>query len=336
MTDARDVTLEKMYNYHPCVCCGGTDFGRLFAAPDFDTGKVSFQLLRCISCNLVRTEPILSDDDLETYYSLPYYGSGKTKFVGLAETLTYVFNYIRASSILSHVHSHRDFPERPTTRILDIGCGRGNLLKILKQKGFDCYGIERANFPRNDEADNIHMYRQKIEDVGFSENFFDVVLIWHVLEHIDDPISMIRETTRILRPGGLLAIAVPNFGCNQARFFRGSWFHLDLPRHAHHFTKDVLLGFLKDNGFNIIRNHTFSIEQNLFGFIQSFFNKIVPFAKPNQFYSLLKKRQNFSSTFSFLLWTALAILIFPLAFFEYLISGVLGRGATIIIYAKKC
>ncbi len=336
MTGENKDILRGNKNNRPCVSCGGIDFSLLFSAPDFDTGQMSFPLTRCTSCHLVRTEPILNDHELETYYSLPYYGSGTTKFIGLAETLTYVFNYTRASSILSNMYNRRDFSERPTTRILDIGCGRGNLLKILKQKGFDCYGIERANFPKNDEAENIHLYRQKIEDVGFSENFFDVVLIWHVLEHTDDPISMIRETARILRPGGLLAIAVPNFGSFQARMFRESWFHLDLPRHVHHFTKDVLIGFLKDNGFDIIRNHTFSIEQNLFGFIQSFFNKIVPFAKPNQFYSLLKKRQNFSSTCSFLLWTALAILIVPLALFEYLISGVLGRGATVIIYAKKC
>jgi 2-polyprenyl-3-methyl-5-hydroxy-6-metoxy-1,4-benzoquinol methylase len=325
-----------MSNPDACVFCGGTAFSLLYSALDFDTGKISFQLTRCTSCNLVRTEPTLNNNELENYYSMPYYGSGKAKFIGITETLTCFFNRARASSILSHLNNCQESPERTAIKILDIGCGRGNLLKILKQTGCDCYGIERREFPIDDGFENIHIYKDKLESISFTEGFFDVVIIWHVLEHIDDPILTIRETARILRPGGLLAIAVPNFGSFQARVFRESWFHLDLPRHAHHFAKDVLLECLKDNGFDIIRNHTFSIEQNLFGFIQSFFNKIVLFAKPNQFYSLLKKRQDFSTTFSFLLWAALAILIFPLALFEHLISGILCRGATVIVYAKKC
>jgi SAM-dependent methyltransferase len=319
-----------------CLLCGKNHFNRLFSALDFDSGKVSFELIECENCHLVRANPVPIHSELEKYYNLPYYGSGTDKFIGLAEMLTYCSNYLRYCSILSHLDSRKKSPANTPIKIIDIGCGRGHLLKILQQKGFDCYGIERANFPKSDEAENIHIYRQKIEDVGFSENFFDVVLIWHVLEHADDPVSAIREAVRILRPGGLLALAVPNFGSNQARFFRENWFHLDLPRHIHHFTKDVLLGLLKANGFDIMRNHTFSIEQNLFGFMQSFFNKMAPFIKPNKFYSLLKKTRGPSSTISLIIWTTFALLIFPFALLEYLISGTIGKGATVIIYAKKC
>jgi SAM-dependent methyltransferase len=319
-----------------CLSCGKNDFNRLFSAFDFDSGKLSFGLIECNHCHLVRTNPVLTDAELDKYYALPYYGSKTDKFIGLAETLTYCSNYLRSRSILSYLRSTKRYPASTPVRILDIGCGRGYLLKFLKRKGYDCYGIERANFPKGDETENIHMYRQKFEDIVFSANSFDTVLIWHVLEHADDPISMIREAARILRPGGLLAIAVPNFGSFQARFFRASWFHLDLPRHVHHFAADILLGCLKDNGFDIIRKHTFSVEQNLFGFTQSFFNKIAPFIKPNKFYSLLKKRDNSSSTRSFFILAAVAILFFPFALLEYLISGLLGKGATFVVYAKKC
>jgi 2-polyprenyl-3-methyl-5-hydroxy-6-metoxy-1,4-benzoquinol methylase len=335
MKKERGRVSKKMIKPDACVFCGGTVFSLLYSALDFDTGKISFQLTRCTSCNLVRTELMFNNNEMGNYYSMPYYGSGKAKFIGMTETLTRFFNHARASSILSHLHNHQESSERTAIKILDIGCGRGNLLNILKQMGCDCYGIERREFPIDDGFENIHIYKDRLESISFSEGFFDAVIIWHVLEHMDDPMLTIRETARILRTGGMLAVAVPNFGSFQARVFRESWFHLDLPRHAHHFAKDVLLECLRDNGFDIIRNHTFSIEQNLFGFIQSFFNKIVLFAKPNQFYSLLKKRQNLFSTLSFLLWAIFAILILPLALFEYLISGVLGRGATVMIYAKK-
>jgi ubiquinone/menaquinone biosynthesis C-methylase UbiE len=182
----------------------------------------------------------------------------------------------------------------------------------------------------------MHIYREKLEDIVFAEGFFDAVVIWHVLEHIDDPISMIQETARILRPGGMLAVAVPNFGSLQAGIFRESWFHLDLPRHRYHFTPDTLLSCLNKNGFSVIGRHTFSLEQNPFGSIQSLYNKVMPSTKPNRFYSLLKNIQGPSSALSFLLWAALTVFVFPFALLEYLISGLLGKGATFIIYAKKC
>ncbi len=324
--------IEKIH----CLLCGGSSFQIVFKAFDFDTGQMSFQLSRCTSCNLVRTEPVLNDGGLEKYYSLSYYGNGEKKFVGVAEILTYLFNYTRAHIILSYLRYHRKHVTNTSPRILDIGCGRGNLLKIMEQKGCDCYGIERAEFPTNELSHKIHIYRGNLEDTSFEENFFDAVIIWHVLEHINNPILMIQKTARILRTGGIQVIAVPNFGSFQARAFRKYWFHLDLPRHVHHFTADVLLRLLKQNGFEIIHKHTFSIEQNIFGFIQTFFNIILPLAKPNQFYSLLKKRDNNFLNFSFFLYAILSVFVFPFALLEYLISGITGRGGTFIVYAKKC
>jgi 2-polyprenyl-3-methyl-5-hydroxy-6-metoxy-1,4-benzoquinol methylase len=326
----------KINSLNPCVFCGGTNFSLLFPAPDFDTGKASFQLSRCTSCSLVRTETMLDDSELKKYYSLPYYGSSEKKFIGAAERLTYVLNYVRASSILSRLHDNCDLPINIAPRILDIGCGRGNLLKIMKGMGCDCHGTERTEFPMDDHSQGIHIHRENLEDIVFAEGFFDAVVIWHVLEHIDNPISMIQETARILRPGGMLVVAVPNFGSFQAGIFRESWFHLDLPRHRHHFTPDILLSCLSKNGFGIIDQHTFSIEQNPFGFIQSLYNKIMPITEPNRFYSLLKNMKGPSAVISFLLWLVLTIFVFPFALLEYLISGLLGKGATFIVYAKKC
>jgi SAM-dependent methyltransferase len=331
----KDISRATIIPY-PCSSCGQTDFSLLFSALDFDTGKTSFQLTRCTSCHLVRTEPTLDDNELIEYYSLPYYGSGETKFIGIAETLTHVFNYLRAFSIMSRLRDRLGLPLITSPKILDIGCGRGNLLKILKQMGCDCYGIERTEFPTDKHSQDIHIHRDNLEDINFAEGFFDAVIIWHVLEHINDPLSLIQETARILRPGGMLAIAVPNFDSSQARIFRESWFHLDLPRHRYHFTPDTLLRCLNKNGFDSIGRRTFSLEQNPFGFIQSFFNKIIPFTGPNRFYSLLKNMQGPSSAISFILWAILTILVFPFALLEYLISGLLGKGATFIIYAKKC
>ncbi len=286
-------------------------------------------------CKLVRTELVLEDAVFARCYSPLYYGGGEAKFIRFAEILTLFFNYRRARSLLSYVNNNFSFSTNNPLKILDIGCGRANLLKILKRKGCDCYGTERTTFPLNNKSQGIHLFKSNLEDIFFTEKFFDVIIIWHALEHMDDPISVIKETARVLRPGGILTVAVPNFGSFQAGIFQKNWFHLDLPRHRYHFTSDTLISCLSKHGFKILRQHTFSLEQNPFGFIQSFFNKIMPITKPNYFYSLLKNLQGSSSILSFIFWVLFSIFIIPFAMLEYLISGLWGKGATLIIYAKK-
>jgi 2-polyprenyl-3-methyl-5-hydroxy-6-metoxy-1,4-benzoquinol methylase len=322
-------------NVTSCCICGESQFEKCFSALDFDDGEESFDLMRCVTCGLVRTEPILSEDQLKEYYTLPYYGGGKEKFKGLAEHLTYWRNSVQANSILTRLRSHQRMSGETDTKILDIGCGRGNLLKILKRQGCDCYGLERTEFPLNRHSDGIHFFKGKLQEISFKDHFFDAAVLWHVLEHLDNPIPIIQESARILKSGGILAIAVPNFGSFQAKLFRASWFHLDLPRHTYHFEPDTLLRCLTQSGFTVFYENTFSIEQNIFGFIQSFLNKTSPGFRPNHFYRLLKKSGGSTSLLSLLFWGGLASLIFPVALLEYLISGILGRGATLIVYAEK-
>jgi len=318
----------------PCFFCGGCRFNFIFTASDFDKGKEVFHLMECVQCHLVRTEPILSQDQVQKYYSLPYYGTGKEKFKGLAETITYWLNYRRAYSVLSHLKSRKRFLAGIPSRILDIGCGRGNLLRILKDKGCECYGVERTEFPDIGPYKDIHFLKGNLNEQLFEESYFDEVILWHVLEHIENPIAMIQEAARIIRPGGIVALAVPNFGSFQAKLFQSAWFHLDLPRHTYHFDPNTLSQCLNRSGFKLIGKNTFSIEQNPFGFIQSFFNKL-PFTRPNRFYALLKKIDGSSSLFSLLVWAGGAALILPFALLEYLVSGILGKGATLCVYAEK-
>lgn len=307
----------------------------LFPATEFDSGKKTFQLCRCRQCGLVRTQPVLSGRELGQYYSQPYYGTGKAKFTGPAEKMTQFFNHIRARTILSNMHGDPGAPRRRPLRALDIGCGRGNLLMSLKHTGCECHGVEREEFPVDGLPPDIEIHTGELKDIAFDGNSFDVVIIWHVLEHIDNPVALIEETARLLRPGGLLAIAVPNFGSFQARFFRKDWFHLDLPRHIYHFTPGTLSAILGKFGFAVSRTTTFSVEQNIFGFLQSTLNKLAPRSVPNRFYTLLKKRDRRPSLPVLMSWAALACFILPFAVIEHFISGLSGTGATLIIYSKK-
>jgi 2-polyprenyl-3-methyl-5-hydroxy-6-metoxy-1,4-benzoquinol methylase len=319
----------------PCSLCGGGEFSALFSAGDFDSGREQFTLIKCIRCGLVRIKQ-LANVDLSTCYDQRYYGGGQSKFIGVAEKWTNWFNDARARSILACLRRTGGFPADRHPSILDVGCGRGSLLKTFARMGCECCGVERTEFPPEAETQGIRFHRGTMEEISFEPASFDVLVLWHVLEHLEDPIAMLREVNRILRPGGILAVAVPNFGSFQARLFRRHWFHLDVPRHTHHFDPDTLVRSLGEENFRIMFKSTFSLEQNPFGFIQSLFNAAVPSAAPNRFYALLKKRNARFSLPALLFWSMLACMALPLALLDYLVAGLAGAGATMIIYAEKC
>ena len=319
----------------PCCFCGEELFAELFAAPGPGATKGQFELVECQHCHVVRTEPLLDDDRLGEYYTQSYYGSGERKFSPFVEALTRCSSFYRAKSLLARVRARQDATRSAPVRVLDVGCGRAALLMTLDQLGCECYGVERENFETLDISQSIRLYRQHLEAVHFESRFFDVVVMWHALEHMSDPAAILAESARILRPGGLLALAVPNFDSFQRRLFGAHWFHLDLPRHTHHFGRQTILSSLRETGFRILSTTTFCLEQNPYGFVQSCLNALVPCAIPNTFYSLLKARHNAVLTPSFMVWLGLAFLISPLALAEYLASGILGAGATISMYAER-
>ena len=312
-----------------CRMCGGRRFRLVRAANDFDTGTVPLTLMSCVGCGLVRTEPVLSDEALNEYYRPDYYGGGSAKFTDSVERMIGWLNRRRAHALLRKLSAH----ERPL-RVLDFGCGRANLLLAMKALGCDCYGVERRDFPAKEERPGIHLHRGALTDAGFRDGFFDLVVVWHVLEHLAEPHETLAEVRRVLGPTGTLVVAVPNHASLQACVFRRHWFHLDLPRHRHHFTRDTLGRLLAANGLEPIASSTFAFDQNGYGFVQSALNTVTPFLTPNRFYAMLKSSRDVPRLPEALAWYAAATLTVPFAVLELVCSQMLNTGATLITYAR--
>ena len=215
------------------------------------------------------------------------------------------------------------------------GSGRANLLRFLKELGCNCYGTERSKFPADSQLAGIKVFIGSVAEGDYEDEFFDAVVIWHVFEHLHEPVRTLDEIARITRKEGIIAIAVPNFSSLQSTWFKSDWFHLDLPRHLYHFNVKNLCKLLREKGYSIDSASTCSLEQNIFGFVQSFMNKLKFIGKPNEFYSLIQKRSGFRQTLKFILWLIIAVLILPLAMIEFVVSCMLGRGACAIVFAHK-
>ncbi len=305
----------------------------LFTARDYITGE-DFSVGHCKRCHLNVTIPVLTDAQMGKYYPPGYYGSGK-RFMGAIETLLDRLHNYRAHQIEQH--------QRPG-KVLDVGCGRGLLLNKLKQRGWDPVGTELSEDAATYARDHLGLpvITEPLEEIGLPSNEFDLVILWHVLEHVQSPADTIREVARILKPGGTLLVAVPNFGSWEARWSRDKWFHLDVPRHLTHFTPKSLGRILKEEGVPISSVNFFSTEYDFFSFVQTVQNKLG--FRHNLLYNLLRTRSakvmdEHGNEQNARLQSALALLLaVPLIALSFLYAPVvaaLGRGGTIAAYATK-
>lgn len=309
-----------------CPVCKNRELTPIFAVQG-----VAQPIMVCTSCGLGRYHPMLDAEQIEAAYPPEYYGHAATKFRGLVEVL-----------VRTVARRHVDFlcAGLPSgARVLDVGCGRGVLLGPLADRGFEvsCVEINERALEGVDPRADIRIAR-RLGDAHFDAGSFDQVIIWHVLEHIEDPLHTIEECRRILRPGGRLVVAVPNFSSLQARWNGPAWFHLDAPRHLYHFPLAALEQLLRSQEFEIRSTHHFSLRQNPFGWIQSGLNRFTRLPT-NGLYRLMHRSAGkalppFDATTRFTLWAVLALFA-PLAIALSVLAALISSGATVHVLASR-
>jgi 2-polyprenyl-3-methyl-5-hydroxy-6-metoxy-1,4-benzoquinol methylase len=292
-----------------------------------------FDISECLSCGLVSTNPALSSSEIESHYPESYYGEKNRRFHPVLESLIRVFRSRRCRAIEAFARKGR---------IVDVGCGRGVLLGLMRERGWDVLGVEvserAAHHAR--EVLGLSVWVGEFAESPLQPASVDAVVIWHVLEHLSDPAATLDKAAVVLRPAGLLVVAVPNFDSWQAAFSGRRWFHLDVPRHYHHFRLRVLLRLLEERGFSVEAVRHFSMEQNPYGWIQSLLNRLG--FRFNHLYDVLKNESARSVPHpvrEYPIQSALMFLALPAV---VAVSGLLfilevaaRRGGTVEIYARR-
>ncbi|HEY8516450.1 MAG TPA: class I SAM-dependent methyltransferase [Candidatus Binatia bacterium] len=282
-------------------------------APDAVTGE-TFAILRCTGCGLGVTRPVPAD--LGRYYGPMYYGR--------RHGVTARYRCWRRFRLLSR-HTPRP------GRLLDVGCGEGDFMAFAAERGWQAAGTEVRDDVPDAEAHGLAVRRSIAEARELGP--FDAITSWHSFEHFVDPVAEFDRLIAALADGGTLAIITPDFGGLQAKVFGRAWFHLDVPRHLFHFTRRALVHLFESRGLVVERIDSHEIEYDLFGWLQSLLNVLLP--TQNQFFSWLTGKPHRAPSWEIALAVLLAVLFTPLALVATAVAIATRRGATVNVVARK-
>lgn len=242
-----------------CLICESAETAPFLEGRDYISGK-NFGLQRCDVCGFVFTWP--QPTNLDDYYPKFY-----RDYHPLVLRLFHLVQRLRTKLWT------RKFGQPGTA--LEVGCGHGWMLAALRDAGWQVTGIERT-------ADSARFASEKLGLAVIVGDLtalkpgaqFDLIILHQVLEHLPNPMETLTTCARLLKPGGVVTIGVPNLASWQFRFSRRHWQHLDVPRHLGHFTPESLRGALNRAGLQVQRIGFVSLEYDPFGWVQSTLNRL--------------------------------------------------------------
>jgi 2-polyprenyl-3-methyl-5-hydroxy-6-metoxy-1,4-benzoquinol methylase len=249
-----------------CQICGNKRFNFLLKQYDKNLNiQRVFSLSKCSVCGALFLNPQPSYKELEEHYSSEKYYSLKkiqtkeeSKKTRLKLFLYNVyFNQEKKNLFLRILLPPIKFIVRGTIingqkNLLDIGCGSGQFLYEMKDKGMRVYGVEPGDFDREGNIKyNLNIKKRGLLKARYPKEYFDLITMNHVLEHLSEPKKEIHEVHRILKKHGTFILGIPNTNSLAFSIFKKNWYQLDIPRHLWNFSNKNLKLFLEKNGFNI-------------------------------------------------------------------------------------
>lgn len=218
----------------------------------------------CNDCRLVFNKDTFEQKFEEKKYDDFYEETGR-RFFPIIEYVVIAFRFLKALVIAIR------YPKAKS--ILDIGSGRGYMLFFLKKYfGFKTAigtQVSRPAFLFSKNKLGLDVYDQDLLTIDFNSQQFDVITIFHVLEHLKNPDAYIAKINSLLKPGGKIIIEVPNFNSWTKKLTGCYWLGLDFQHHIFFFDPSTLKILLKKHNFNILKINTFSWEYSAFTSAQS-------------------------------------------------------------------
>jgi 2-polyprenyl-3-methyl-5-hydroxy-6-metoxy-1,4-benzoquinol methylase len=238
-----------------CPLCGGADWTTLVTADDFDapSPRPTFTVVRCGDCGLCFTNPRPDAAEIGRFYAADYLPHQISR-----QPITafdhFKINLRELLPIFPRDYERGDFRPLGERRLLDFGCGAGAFLLRMKDRGWTATGLDfsEATVERLRTDLGLNALVGTLPHAALAPNSFDLVTLWHSLEHVHQPLDTLREVHRLLSPGGQVLVAVPNIDSISFAWFHADWFGLDVPRHLTHYSPVTLKTMLEKAGFRVL------------------------------------------------------------------------------------
>jgi 2-polyprenyl-3-methyl-5-hydroxy-6-metoxy-1,4-benzoquinol methylase len=233
-----------------CLLCGGRQREEVVQSCDNTacSDDRRYTVVRCPNCELFYTSPRPTPEVIGRYYP-DGYGPHQTP----SAPARLPWRTRLAMRVGLPVDAWQGLPLHGQGRLLDFGCGGGSFLQRMHQLGWRVTGLDasRAAVERIRNQLGLNALVGSLPRPELADGSFDTVTMWHSLEHVHDPMAVLRDAHRLLEPGGRLLVAVPNIDSIPFRVFGAAWYALDLPRHLTHFTPATLGAMLNRAGFRV-------------------------------------------------------------------------------------
>jgi 2-polyprenyl-3-methyl-5-hydroxy-6-metoxy-1,4-benzoquinol methylase len=231
-----------------CPICSHHHTTSFHVVKDYTVSHEVFQLVRCNQCGFLFTENPPAIHEIGRYYDSAEYISHTDSKKGL---FNQVYQSVRNFSIGQKLRLVQSYTNSQKGELLDFGCGTGSFLRFTKDKGWNVIGMEPDKAAREKASTLLGSSVLSPEELlHLSSNKFDVITLWHVLEHVHALHETLENFRKILNQDGILVIAVPNHASWDAKHYRHHWAAYDVPRHLYHFTPDTIHRLLTDKGFS--------------------------------------------------------------------------------------
>ena len=238
------MSLEK----RNCQICQNDSFILVHTCKDYSVSHEYFNIVRCTNCNFLYTNPIPDESTIGNFYKTSNYISHSNTSNGLINKL---YKIIRNYTLTKKFKLITLVSNKKVGRLLDVGCGTGHFLNICRKKGWGVDGVEPDINAKNlAEIATKKLILSSINEIN-NEQKYDVITLWHVLEHVHSLNDTIIKLGNVLAKSGVVIIAVPNHESLDALIYKQNWAAYDVPRHLYHFSKQTLEILMKKHGFSL-------------------------------------------------------------------------------------